>query len=691
LTTVFMAEPLGHTQLRRLLRPASVAIVGASTSFEKAGAQLVHALREFSGDVYPINPTAREIQGRKAYPNLAALAQSPDLVVMAVPASAAPAVMREAVTVKAGGALVIGGGFAEIGGDGAAIQTEMFRAAQAGGVRLLGPNTSGFFNPARRCYATFAPGTETIGAGCVGIVAQSGGVNLTLSFLLARAGAGISTAVGLGNAADVSASDVLAFLLQDEATKVIGLHLEGVTDGRLLYDTLRRVTPVKPVIVLTVGRADSGEFAQSHTGALLGAYELKASALRQAGAIMVNSTEALVDACAALSMSRLPPRADAGVALVTGQAGPGLLIVDNLRASGATLPPLSDETLGTVSKLLPPLTYIRNPIDTGRPSPNFGAVLDAVMSDPRIDLVCVSALNEPDVLDVPSVLGEARRRQVKPLLYGGMGAVDAFERVLAATRAQGVPSYGSPERLVTAAQAMVEDAKGQYRLAAYGPHVARLRGIVRRDGFSEVDAKLLLESVGLSCPKRFVCATRAEARAAFGEFRSPMVIKVLDKTILHKTEVGGVHVDIHSVGRLEMALDRIDAIPGPSRPYLLEEMAAPGLELIIGAARDVSFGPVVLVGLGGTLAEVFEDVARRVAPIAAGDAIDMLHELKCRALLDGWRGEPPVNLESVTNAMLTLSSLIVSCEWMSAIEINPFRAFPDRGLVLDALVSVSSD
>jgi acyl-CoA synthetase (NDP forming) len=686
-----MADFSSHAQLRRLFCPTSIAVVGASTSFEKTGAQLVHALRDFSGEVYPINPTAGEIQGLKAYPTLAALTQSPDLVAMAVPASATPAVMREAAAVKAGGALVIGGGFAEIGGVGAAIQAEMSRAAKAGGVRLLGPNTSGFFNPARRCYATFAPGTETIGAGSVGIIAQSGGVNLTLSFLLARAGAGVSTAVGLGNAADVSASDVLGFLLQDEATKVIGLHLEGVTEGRLLYDTLRRATPVKPVVVLTVGRAESGEFAQSHTGALLGSYELKVSALRQAGAVIVNSTEALVDACAALSVSRLHPRSNAGVALITGQAGPGLLIVDNLRAGGVTLPPLSEETLAKVSKLLPPLTYMRNPIDTGRPSPEFGAVLDAVMSDPGIDLVCVSALNEPEVLDVPAVLGEGRRRQMKPLLYGGTGAIDAFERVLAVTRANGVPAYGSPERLATAAQAMVEDARGRFRLRAYGPHEARLCGLIRADSFSEADAKLLLESAGLICPRRFVCNTRAEARAAFNAFHGPMVVKVLDRTILHKTEVGGVHVDVRSVERLEQALDRIDAIPGPSRAYMLEEMAAPGLELIVGAARDVSFGPVVLVGLGGTLAEALKDVTRRVAPITADDANEMLDELRCHVLLDGWRGEPPVSRGSIVTALLTLSSLIVSYDWMSAIEINPFRVFPDRGLVLDALVSVSGN
>ncbi|MDP8984585.1 MAG: acetate--CoA ligase family protein [Pseudomonadota bacterium] len=679
-------------QIRRLFSPASVAVVGASTSFEKAGSQLVHALRDFDGAVYPINPTASEIQGLKAYPNLASLPQAPDLVAMAVPASATPAVMREAAAAKAGGALIIGGGFAETGPDGAALQSEMLQAARAGNVRLLGPNTSGFFNPARGCYATFAPGTETIGAGSVAIIAQSGGVNLTLSFLLARAGAGISMAVGLGNAADVTASDVLEYLMHDEATKVIGLHLEGVMDGRRLYETLRRVTPIKPVVVLTVGRADSGEFAQSHTGALLGGYELKVSALRQAGAVVVNTTEALVDACAALCIARLAPNPQPGVALITGQAGPGLLIVDNLRAAGISMPALSDGAYGKITKLLPPLTFMKNPVDTGRPSPRFGDVLEAVTEDPGIDLVCVSALNEPDVLDVATVLGKAAAGTSKPLLYCGMGAAGVFEQVLAATRARGVPAYGSPERLVGAVTALVEDAKTRSRALSAGPIAVSHREFsLPAGGLDEVGAKSLLQTMGLTCPKRYVCENRETAHAAFDAHGRPMVVKVIDKAILHKTEVGGVHVNVRSREDLDRALDRIDAIPGSPRGYLLEDMAPSGLELIIGAARDPSFGPVVLVGLGGTLAEALKDVSRRVAPITSSDAEEMLDELRGHPLLNGWRGAPAVSRPAIVEAMLALSAIIVSCEPVTEIEINPFRAYPDGGLVLDALVVYSSE
>jgi len=674
-------------QLRRLLYPHSIAVVGASTSIEKAGSQLLHALRSFPGPLYPINPKATEIQGFKTYPTLASLPQVPDLVALAVPASVAPRVMREASAAEAGGALIIGGGFAEVGSEGANLEAEVIREATAGGMRVLGPNTSGFLNPGRACFATFAPGTETVPSGPVAVVAQSGGVNLTVAFLLARAGVGVSIAVGLGNAADVGAADLLQTLADDTTTRVIALHLEGIADGRRLYDTLRTVTPRKPVVVLTVGRSDSADFAKSHTGALLGGYELKIAALRQAGAIVVGSTDALVDACAALSVSRLSPKRAAGVALLTAQAGPGLLIVDNLKAEGVRMPALSNTTLDSITQLLPPLTYMKNPVDTGRPSPHFAAVLDAIVRDPNIDLVCISALNEPDVLDVPNVLGRAARTTPKPLLYCGMGALGAFETVMTATRAEGVPSYGAPERLVGAARAMVDDASAQWRLAASIPAVKTPASVMRLDGgFDEVGAKSFLELWGLACPARRVCANRASAREAFEAHGGPMVVKVIDRAILHKTEVGGVHVNVRSLAELERALDRIDSIPGSRRPYLLEVMAPPGLELIVGAVRDCTFGPVVLVGLGGTLAEALHDVSRRIAPIDALEAETMLCELRGHVLLDGWRETPAVSRRAIIHALQAVSNILVGCDAITEVEINPLRVYPDGALVLDALI-----
>jgi acetyltransferase len=267
-----------------------------------------------------------------------------------------------------------------------------------------------------------------------------------------------------------------------------------------------------------------------------------------------------------------------------------------------------------------------------------------------------------------------------------MGAAGVFEQVLANTRAQKLPAFGAPERLVGAVTALVEDAKQQNRGTAAGD--ARVPPSFALPGgtLDEVGAKEVMENMGLSCPERVVCTSRTEAAAAFGRFGGPMVVKVLDATILHKTEVGGVHVNVRTPDDLDRALSRIDAIPGPQRRYLLEAMAPPGLELIIGAVRDPSFGPVIVVGLGGTLAEAVKDVSRRLAPITAADAEQMLKELRGYALLQGWRGAPAVSHAAITHAMLAVSTIIVGFDTVSEVEINPFRAYPDGGLVLDALL-----
>ncbi|ETI61214.1 hypothetical protein C100_17900 [Sphingobium sp. C100] len=680
-----MSDASRAAQLRRLLFPQSIAVVGASAEFQKAGSQLVHALRDFPGALYPINRKTTEIQGFKAYPDLVSLPEAPDLVAVAVPAGATPMVIEEAARARAGGALVVGGGFAESGDAGAALQSASLAAALDGGVRLLGPNTSGYFSPAAGRYVTFAPGTETIRAGSVAVVAQSGGVNLTLSFMLSRAGLGVSLAVGLGNACDVGASDILPLLADDPDTSVIALHLEGVTFGRQLYDTLRAVTPRKPVVVLTVGRADSSAFAESHTGALLGSFDLKVAALRQAGAVVVDSTDSLVAACAGLSRRRLPAKADPGVALMTAQAGPGLLIVDNLRAAGVSVPDLTDASVQHIETLLPPITYMRNPVDTGRPSPAFPEILGTVATDPNVDLLCVWALNEPEVLDPAQALAAAASD--KPLLFGGIGAAGAFDEVIEQVNAAGFAALASPEQLVTAARAMVEDARAQYA----AQHDARQEGdaaapVDLPDTIDEAAAKAILGDLGIRSPARILCATRADAHAARAQIGGRIVIKVIDAAILHKTEAGGVHVGVADADALDRALDCIDAIPGPQRAYLVEEMAPPGLELIVGAVRDPSFGPAIIVGLGGVAAEAMQDVSRRLSPITAQDAHAMLDELRGKALLDGWRGAPAIDRQAIVDVLVTLARFIADNPAVSEVEINPLRAYPDGCLALDALL-----
>ncbi len=345
--------------LDALFDPAVIAVVGASSHPGKLGAAMRQSLRSFPGPVLAVNARGGD-PGSGTHPSLAAAVAAtgarPDLVVSCVPASATATALREAAAHGARAALVCAGGFAEIGGTGLALQAELADVVSTTGLRLLGPNTSGFLVPARSLAASFVPGVTAVPGGPVAVVAASGGMNHALAFALAGRGSGIRLGVGLGNCVDVDAADVLEHLLGDKEVRAVALHVESVGDGRRLVDVISRLSERIPVAALVVGRSDVGDFARSHTGALATSWRTTRAALRQAGAVLVDDDRQLVDAVSALSLRRLLPTAQPGVGLVTGQAGPGLLIADALRSASVELPELRPETVATLATLLPPLT-----------------------------------------------------------------------------------------------------------------------------------------------------------------------------------------------------------------------------------------------------------------------------------------------------------------------------------------------
>lgn len=672
--------------LARLFAPRSIAIVGASTSPEKVGYQLVDALRQFDGEVFALNPKATEVAGRRAYASLRDLPAVPDLVILGIPAAACPDALREAAAAGAGGAVIVSGGFGESGETGAGLQSQIERICRDSGLRLLGPNTSGYSHPGDRCHACFLPTVQHFKPGPLGIVAQSGGVNLTLSFLARRQGLGLRLAVGLGNSVDVDAADVIGYLAADDGAEIIAVHLEGVRAGRKLFDAVAAATARKPVVVLPVGRAQVADFAESHTGNLMGAHAVTAAALRQAGAIVVDSTEMLIDCAAAFIAGRIPPKPEPGIGILTGQAGPGLIMLDALRSAGVSVPPLRDDTVAEIARHLPPMTYLRNPIDTGRPSPAFADVLMAGARDPAIDALVTFALDEPAALDPVAVFERAKTTVKQPLIFATLGLESSVDRTLAALATARIPAYQSPERAANAARALAEDAKARFRRATPARVVRESAAAsIARD---EASAKALLAAHGIAAPRSQSCRTPQEAHAAFEKLTRPIVVKVLDAAITHKTEVGGVHLNVRTPEQLAVALTRIDAIPGEraGRGYLLEEMAPAGVDLILGARRDPAFGPTVLVGLGGIEAEALQDVSIRLAPLSDIDAHEMLDGLRGRALLDGWRGAPAVDRDAVVAAILAVADLIGSQPALQELDINPLRCGPHGALALDALM-----
>ena len=671
--------------LERLFAPQSVAVVGASSSTEKAGYQAVLSLETFEGDVYPVNPKADEILGHKAYPSLSAIGKPVDLVIFAVPAVACVEVAREAIACDCGGGLIMSGGFAEAGEAGAEIQDALATLCAESSFRLLGPNTAGFMNTHVALRATFAAGADEFRRGAVGVIAQSSGVNLLVSFLIGRRGSGISTGIGVGNSLDIDVADALEFLASDPETHAIALHLEGIADGRRLYQTLKRITPKKPVVALIVGREDIGDFAKSHTGNLVGSYELKRNALLQAGAIVVDSIEDLAVSGALLARHRLPAKRAPGIGVLTGQGGAGLIMLDWLKAADVAVPALQDATLSRIRELLPPMTYLNNPVDTARPGSNFPDVLLALASDPQIDAVIAFALPEP-TMSPETFLADVQSAAGKPILFGTGGPEAHFAPTIKTLRDRGFDVSESPEQLARAAIVLAHDAIAQSKLAESGPDIAAVNVADLAVPLDEDGAKNLLATIGIATPQRVACASHEQAHAAFKKLQKPLVAKILAQELAHKTEAGGVHLNISDEAGLQRALEALDAIPlDAERRYLIESMAPAGVELILGAVRDASFGPTVTVGMGGTLAEAIRDTATRIAPVSKIEAHAMLAELRTSALLDGWRGSPAVDRDAIAEAIVRLSMVLDQYPALSEIEINPLRAYPDGIIALDAL------
>lgn len=696
-TDVGGAVPVdGGERLRPLFAPRGVAVIGASRDPSKLGAVMARSLSGFPGPVAGVNPRDVDPAARR-FAGVADAAQALgaplDLAVLCVPVQVSAAALVDAAAGGARAALVCSGGYAEAGGPGIGYQADLLAAARDCGVVLLGPNTSGFVVPSAGLTASFVPGAASVPAGSVAVVAASGGVNHALAFMLAEAGVGVSLAVGLGNAVDVAAPDVLRYVNQDPHTRAVALHVESVADGAALTAAVRLLTERIPVVALVVGRNDVAEFARSHTGALATSWRVTRAALRQAGAVLVDDERALVDAVTALSVLRLPPLRRPGVGIVTGQAGPGLLHTDGLRGRGVPVPVLAAATRQRLGELLPPLTYQANPVDTGRPGATFGDVLRAVADDPAIDLVSIYALSEPDSLDLQA---ELLRAGPVPAVVGSGGPPAQVTVVRDALRRQDVPVLTTPTALTNAVAALVADAQGQDRAerrrrapavpAGSDAAVDALLDGLGREALDEDEAKTLLAGLGIATPPRRTCDDRAAARAALTELGGPLAVKLLDAEVTHKSDDGGVVLGVRDPAQLEAALDTVEATG--ARRFLVEAMAPPGLDLIVGATRDPVFGPVVLVGIGGVTAEALADVATGPAPLAAEESADLLDELAAQMLLNGLRGRPVVDRIAVGRVLAALGDLLTARPDVESVEINPLRATADGLLALDAVVTL---
>lgn len=446
--------------LQPLFKPRAIAVIGASENPDKLGSIMIESLVDFPGTVVGINPRG----GKGLYTSVAdAVAEHGpiDLAISCIPAGATAPALREAAEAGVGAALICSGGFSEAGGPGDGFEADLMQVVEDTGLRILGPNTSGFFLPGENLLACFVPGVKLLADGNISVVSSSGGVNLATCFNLHRSGRGIRLGLGIGGAINLTATEIVEYLTEDDKTKVIALHIEKVEDGPRLVEAIRQASKRKPVVALVIGRTDIKEFARSHTGSLDTSWQLTRSILEQSGAVVVDTEQELAEAVIALSARRIEPKANPQVAFVTGQAGPGMIIADQLQTDGISLPHLVQEPYEKITSMLPPMTFMKNPVDTGRPAPGLRHVIAAVAEDENIDAIGAFAIVE-ETLNLTTEFIESGVTRT-PVLAAIDGPIVNVADATAKSVEQGVPLVLGPTALAVGLRALAADARAQYR------------------------------------------------------------------------------------------------------------------------------------------------------------------------------------------------------------------------------------
>ncbi len=672
--------------------PTGVAVIGASTNPTKLGFGLARNLRQsgYRGAIHFVNPTAETLLGQPVYANVAAVPDPVDLAVLLIPAPAAPDALRECAHRGIRAVIIAAGGFREIGPDGAALEAECLRVAQAHGIRLIGPNCIGLLDTHLPLDTTFLPPPGPT-PGDVAFISHSGAICAAVIDWARGQGFGLSRLVSLGNQVDVNESDVLPPVAADPYTKVITLYLEGVADGRRFVETARQVSRQKPIVALKVGRFAAGQQAvASHTGALAGEDSAYTAAFRQAGIIRANTSEELFDWARALAWC--PPPQGRGVAVLTNAGGPGVTAVDALEALKLELAQLAPETRASLREFLPPAASVNNPVDmlAGASPQQYAKCLQLLLQDTAVHSVLIILPPPP----MHTAGGVARAlipiiyTATKPVVVALMGE-RLIQEAIEHFRAARVPEYRFPERAASALAILAQRA--EYLAApdrtdppppANVDHQAARAALAGQPGgefLPQAAVYRLFDAYGIPRPA-FELARSAEEAAALAETMGlPVALKIAAPAISHKSDVGCVLLNLKTAVAVAEGYEtvvengrRADPEAAIAGVYV-QPMIPTGQELILGVVRDPQFGPVVMFGSGGVEVEGMRDVAFALAPLTKTEAEALIDRTWAGRKLHGFRHLPPADYEQVVDCLLRLGQLAVDYPQLAEIEINPLR------------------
>jgi acyl-CoA synthetase (NDP forming) len=700
------AEP--RTQgLSALFHPRSVAVIGASADKSKIGGRPIHHLLTsgFQGPIYPINPSRDEVQGLRCHPSLAAVGADVDLAIVAVPTPAVLDAVRECATAGVRVAILFSAGFAEMGPEGAALQREVVAVAAAAGMRIVGPNCIGAANMAEGAATTFAFAVQIpLPEGDlprVALVSQSGAIGGHCVALAPRKGFQFDPWVTTGNESDVDIADCLAYLAMDDEVPAIAVYMEGCQDGDRLRAALELAKQRrKPVIMLKAGRTEAGAAAAaSHTASLVGSSEAYDALFRKYNVCRVESITELVDMAATLAVGRLP--AGRRVGIVTGSGGAGILMADAAIAVDLEIPPLPEDTQRRLKELWPAASVV-NPIDTTAQVTNdpalLSAFLDTILDDSDYDVVLLFltylGMKAPWSDNLVASLQKVRATHPEANIVVSMLATDEVTRTV---RELGMPVFEELTDAVRTVARLADLAAGfEAGIAPVAPAAAPAVRLSLDEPLTESAAKGVLAAAGIPVVTERVAHSADEAVAAAREVGLPVAMKIESKDIAHKSEVGGVVLDVATDDDVRSAYARIvDAVTGavPEAEIagvLVAPMVTDGVETILGVANDPSLGPLVMFGLGGVFVEVLGDVSYRLAPFDAAEAEAMVREVKGFALLDGARGRPRCDVAVLAEALSRLSVFAAdNADRIDSVDINPFLVLPEgQGAVaVDALIA----
>jgi acetyl coenzyme A synthetase (ADP forming)-like protein len=696
--------------LEEFFKPTSIAIIGASREPGKVGHEILRNILEsgFKGKVFPINPKAEEIFGLKCYPSVLNVPREIDLGVIVVPATIVPMVVEEAGKKGIKALIIISAGFREAGGEGTKLEDEIVKICEKHRIRILGPNCLGVTDTYTPLNTSFAPNMPPKGR--IALVSQSGALGAAILDWILDQRIGFSKFVSLGNKADLDETDIISALADDEETSIILLYLEGVKRGNEFIKVAQEVTRKKPIVILKSGITAAGaRAASSHTGTMAGSDSAFDTAFRKAGVIRVETAEELFDLAEVFSTQPIPDGPNA--AIITNAGGPGILAADACEKYGLKTAPMSSEIVEKLRGKLPPASAFFNPVDVlgDASAERYRFAAETVLGSGDVDVSLIiltpQAMTEPLSI-AKAIIGLKQAFKDKPLVtsfMGGRAVVKAVEEL----EESGIPNYEFPERAIRSLSALVKYCDYLKRSPVevtprFRVNYAKASSIFekvrseRRVTLTGAEAAEVANSYGIPTPLTLLATTAEEAVLSANRIGYPVVLKIESPRIHHKTDIGGVKLNVSSeedarrtfyelVGRAHIFYPKATVLG-----VNVQKMVSPGREMIIGINRDITFGPLIMFGLGGIYVNFLKDVAFGLAPLTERDAVEMIKQTKAYTLLRGVRGEAVSDIDSIVDVLLRISQLVTDFSEINELDINPLIAYEEgKGcLALDVKITI---